>query len=184
MKMLGDRYGISSIYQSVSLSRIFVHRGRIGYRHVCAIEMAHVCGVYARGYPTLAEVEVKLIKSNLSRTLVDSLEGHIYYNPLVENYEIADRFIAGNVVKKAEDIQAWIDKENDRIKGFPGYDGIEPYIEMAQDSLKALQDATPRKITFDELDFNVAVLILAYGLLNVRHGVMQGVFQQVHAGNL
>ncbi len=87
-------------------------------------------------------------------TLVDSLEGHIYYNPLVENYEIADRFIAGNVVKKAEDIQAWIDKENDRIKGFPGYDGIEPYIEMAQDSLKALQDATPRKITFDELDFN------------------------------
>ena len=87
-------------------------------------------------------------------TLVDSLEGHIYYNPLVENYEIADRFIAGNVVKKAEDIQAWIDRENDRIKGFPGYDGIEPYIEMAQDSLKALQDATPRKITFDELDFN------------------------------
>ena len=87
-------------------------------------------------------------------TLVDSLEGHIYYNPLVENYEIADRFIAGNVVKKVEDIQAWIDREEERIKGFPGYDGIEPYIEMAQDSLKALQDATPRKITFDELDFN------------------------------
>ena len=86
--------------------------------------------------------------------LIDSLGDHIYYNPLVENYEIADRFIAGNVVKKAEDIQAWIDRENDRIKGFPGYDGIEPYIEMAQDSLKALQDATPRKITFDELDFN------------------------------
>ena len=86
--------------------------------------------------------------------LVESLEGHIYYNPLVENYEIADRFIAGNVVQKAEDIQAWIDKEEERIKGFPGYDGIEPYIEMAQDSLKALQDATPRKITFDELDFN------------------------------
>ena len=55
---------------TVSLSRIFVHRGRIGYRHVCAIEMAHVCGVYARGYPTLAEVEVKLIKSNLSRSCI------------------------------------------------------------------------------------------------------------------
>ena len=86
--------------------------------------------------------------------LVESLEGHIYYNPLVENYEIADRFIAGNVVQKAEDIQAWIDREEERIKGFPGYDGIEPYIAMAQDSLKALQEATPRKITFDELDFN------------------------------
>lgn len=86
--------------------------------------------------------------------LVESLDGHIYYNPLVENYEIADRFIAGNVVQKAEDIQAWIDSEEERIKGFPGYDGIEPYIEMSKDSLKALQDATPRKITFDELDFN------------------------------
>ena len=86
--------------------------------------------------------------------LVEALGDHIYYNPLVENYEIADRFIAGNVVKKAEDIQAWIDREEDRIRGFPGYDGIEPYIELSKDSLKALQEATPRKITFDELDFN------------------------------
>lgn len=86
--------------------------------------------------------------------LIESLEGHIYYNPLAENYEIKDRFIAGNVVQKAEDVKAWIDREEERIKGFPGYDGIEPYIAMAQDSLKALEEATPRKITFDELDFN------------------------------
>ena len=86
--------------------------------------------------------------------LIQSLEGHIFYNPLVENYEIKDRFIAGNVVQKAEDVKAWIDREEERIKNFPGYDGIEPYIAMAQDSLKALEEATPRKITFDELDFN------------------------------
>ena len=86
--------------------------------------------------------------------LIQSLEGHIYYNPLAENYEIKDRFIAGNVVQKAEDVKAWIDREEERIKNFPGYDGIEPYIAMAQDSLKALEEATPRKITFDELDFN------------------------------
>ena len=86
--------------------------------------------------------------------LIQNLEGHIYYNPLVENYEIKDRFIAGNVVQKAEDVKAWIDREEERIKNFPGYDGIEPYIAMAQDSLKALEEATPRKITFDELDFN------------------------------
>ena len=86
--------------------------------------------------------------------LLEALEGHIYYNPIVEKYEIADRFIVGNVVQKAEDVKAWIDREEERIKGFPGYDGIEPYIALAQDSLKALEEAIPRRITFDELDFN------------------------------
>ena len=87
-------------------------------------------------------------------SLTENLEGHIFYNPLVSNYEIKDRFIAGNVVAKAEAVKAWIDREEERIKGFPGYDGIEPFIAMSQDSLKALEEARPRRIEFDELDFN------------------------------
>ena len=87
-------------------------------------------------------------------TLTQNLEGHIYYNPLVENYEIKDRFIAGNVVAKAEQIRAWIEREEERIKDFPGYDGIEPFIAMSKDSLKALEESRPRRIGFDELDFN------------------------------
>ncbi len=87
-------------------------------------------------------------------TLTQNLEGHIYYNPLVENYEIKDRFIAGNVVAKAEAVRVWIEHEEERISGFPGYDGIEPFIAMSRDSLKALEEARPRRIEFDELDFN------------------------------
>lgn len=86
--------------------------------------------------------------------LVESLAGHIYYNPLVSNYEIADRFIAGNVVQKAEEVRAWIDREEERIRDFPGFDGIEPFIDLSKESLKALEEATPRRISFDELDFN------------------------------
>ena len=37
--------------------------------------------------------------------LTEALKGRIYYNPLIDGYEIADRFIAGNVIEKAERIE-------------------------------------------------------------------------------
>ncbi len=86
--------------------------------------------------------------------LTENLAGHIYYNPLVSSYEVKDRFIAGNVVAKADNVRAWIDHEEERIKDFPGYDGVEPFIALSKDSLKALEAARPRRIEFDELDFN------------------------------
>ena len=103
------------------------------------------------------EVNLKYMSSLVDMSedaITENLEGHIFYNPLVENYEIKDRFIAGNVVAKAEAIRSWIDREEKRIKGFPGYDGIEPFIDFSIISLKALEEARPRRIEFDELDFN------------------------------
>jgi len=73
--------------------------------------------------------------------LAEELKGHIYFNPLVSEYETSDRFIAGNVVKKAEMIEQWI-KDHDA------------HDSRIDESLSALKEAVPRRITFEELDFN------------------------------
>ena len=124
--------------------------------------MADLLGIDKTAGDMVGQYEMDLLKA---------LEGHIFYNPIEEKYEIADRFIAGNVVQKAEDVKAWIDREEERIKGFPGYDGIEPYIALAQDSLKALEEAIPRRITFDELDFNFGERWIPTGIYSayMRH---------------
>ncbi len=58
-------------------------------------------------------------------------------------YEIKDRFIAGNVIEKAERIEAWMgdNPENERM----------PEVKQA---LEALKDAEPQRIAFGDLDFN------------------------------
>ena len=81
------------------------------------------------------------LSDNSREELVEALKGRIYFNPLMNTYEIKDRFIAGNVVAKAEQIRAWM-TEN-------------PHGERENEALAALIDATPRPITFDELDFNL-----------------------------
>ena len=75
------------------------------------------------------------------RQLVENLEGRIFLNPLIGEYEISDRFIAGNVVKKAELVEQWIAENGDG-------DG------RAGKSLAALKDAFPQRINYEELDFN------------------------------
>ena len=80
---------------------------------------------------------------NSREELVEVLNGRMFFNPLVDNYEIKDRFIAGNVEEKMEKISRWAaDNEGN---------GRMPEVEK---SLAALRDAMPRPITFDELDFN------------------------------
>ena len=37
--------------------------------------------------------------------LIQGLQGRIYYNPLISGFEVKDRFIAGNVIEKAERIE-------------------------------------------------------------------------------
>ena len=81
------------------------------------------------------------LSDNSREELIDELKGRIFYNPLSGSYEIKDRFIAGNVVDKAERIEAWM--------------AGNPHGEREKEALAALQEAAPRPITFDELDFNL-----------------------------
>ncbi len=83
------------------------------------------------------------ITDSTAEDLLTALQGRIYYNPLVTGYEIKDRFIAGNVIEKAERIEVWMDNnpENERM----------PEVKQA---LEALKDAEPPRIAFEDLDFN------------------------------
>ena len=75
--------------------------------------------------------------------LLEALKGRIFYNPLTDGYEIKDKFIAGNVIEKAERIEAWMggNPENGRL----------PEVKQALDALK---EAEPQRIDFEDLDFN------------------------------
>jgi N12 class adenine-specific DNA methylase len=83
---------------------------------------------------------LSLLDGKSREELVEELHGRIYYNPLVQNYEVADKFVAGNVVEKADRIDIHLKTHPNDIP--------------TQESLKALQNAKPQPIPFDDLDFN------------------------------
>ena len=73
--------------------------------------------------------------------LLEQLEDRIFYNPMMKSHEIKDRFIAGNVIAKAE----WIENY---LKEYPDDDA-------SKKSLEALRKAIPEPISFEQLDFNL-----------------------------
>ena len=75
-----------------------------------------------------------------SEELLDELKGTVYFNPMIAAYEIKDKFISGNVISKAEQVERFLENHADH--------------KAAKESLSALREAIPRPILFDELDFN------------------------------
>ena len=84
---------------------------------------------------------------NSEAELIEALKGRIYYNPMEDCYEIKDRFIAGNVVSKADAVARWVQANKDE-------ETVHPKMNAAEESLEALQKSMPEPILFDELDFN------------------------------
>lgn len=89
-------------------------------------------------------VEFSYMESLATRTqqeLIDELGDRIFYNPMVKGYEIRERLAAGNVVAKAEWIENYL-QEN-------------PDDDASRRSLALLREAAPKRIEFEELDFNL-----------------------------
>ncbi|MCK9618195.1 MAG: N-6 DNA methylase [Lentimicrobiaceae bacterium] len=80
------------------------------------------------------------LTGNKQNEILEELKGAVYFNPLVGLYEVADKFIAGNVIDKAGQVEHFLESN-------PGH-------EAAGASLKALREATPKPIAFDDLDVN------------------------------
>jgi len=74
--------------------------------------------------------------------LISELDGQIFLNPLTGDYEVRDKFIAGNVVEKVKAIERSIEANGGEIN------------DQIEKSLKALKDAVPTPIPFEDLDFN------------------------------
>jgi N12 class adenine-specific DNA methylase len=72
--------------------------------------------------------------------ILEELHGSIYFNPEIDGYEIADKYIADNVMEKADGVERFL-RDN-------------PSHTAAEESLQALREATPKPIAFDDLDFN------------------------------
>lgn len=90
-----------------------------------------------------AEVDLDYIAKltgGTSEEILEELKGQVYFNPMIGSYEIADKFISGNVISKAEHVERYLENHPDHTE--------------AKESLTALREATPRAIPFDDLDFN------------------------------
>ncbi|MDX6187812.1 N-6 DNA methylase [Flavobacterium sp. Fl-318] len=84
--------------------------------------------------------------------LKEALHGRIFFNPLEKQYEISEKWVSGNVVLKSEELIAYI--------------GNNPDDKDAEESLSALQEAVPRRIEFEELDFNLGERWIPTGIYN------------------
>ena len=103
--------------------------------------------------------------------LIDGLKGRIYFNPLTTGYEVKDRFIAGNVIDKAERIERWIDWQRQRKEENGEEYTVDPSVA---ESLQALKDAFPERIQFAELDFNFGERWIPTGMFSAYMSQLYG----------
>lgn len=92
------------------------------------------------------------LTGNTADELKEELKGTIYFNPMTDGYEVVDKFISGNVISKAEEVERFLERN-------PGH-------REAEESLHVLREATPKPIAFDDLDFNFGERWIPTGIYN------------------
>lgn len=90
------------------------------------------------------------ISGMTDNALKEALQSRIYYNPMQKEYEISERWISGNVVEKAQEVKDYLENN--------------PEDSQAKASLTVLNEARPRPIEFEELDFNLGERWIPTGL--------------------
>ncbi len=75
--------------------------------------------------------------------IIGDLKGEIFYNPAVCQWEHKGKFLAGNVIAKCKETVSYLPDLTDRQR------------EWTETAVKALEDATPEAIPYEELDINM-----------------------------
>lgn len=75
--------------------------------------------------------------------IIEALQGEIFYNPAAGEWEHKGKFLAGNVIAKQQETLSFL----------PDLAGKEK--EWAEASAKALENAIPEPIPYEELDINM-----------------------------
>lgn len=75
--------------------------------------------------------------------IIGALKDEIFYNPVSGEWEYKSKFLAGNVIAKCKNIITCLQDLPDSEK------------EWAETSVKALEQATPEAIPYEELDINM-----------------------------
>lgn len=75
--------------------------------------------------------------------IINTLQGEIFYNPASGEWEHKGKFLSGNIIAKQEEMLSFL----------PDLAGKEK--EWAEASAKALEDAIPEPIPYEELDINM-----------------------------
>ena len=75
--------------------------------------------------------------------IIGDLKGEIFYNPVIGEWEHKGKFLSGNVIAKCKEIGSYLSELTDREK------------DWTETAVKALADATPEAIPYEELDINM-----------------------------